>query len=98
MTHRLDFIVPGDPAQRTGGYLYDAHIVTEGEVVEKAKVDTATDAVERPARNASTEEWRAFANSLPAPLDVGADAGRDEIVAAYVASVAPNGNASKETW
>ena len=27
MTHRLDFIVPGDPAQRTGGYLYDAHIV-----------------------------------------------------------------------
>ena len=29
MTHRLDFIVPGDPAQRTGGYLYDAHIVTE---------------------------------------------------------------------
>ena len=29
MTHRLDFIVPGDPAQRTGGYLYDTHIVTE---------------------------------------------------------------------
>ena len=29
MTHRLDFIVPGDPAQHTGGYLYDAHIVTE---------------------------------------------------------------------
>ena len=29
MTRRLDFIVPGDPAQRTGGYLYDAHIVTE---------------------------------------------------------------------
>ena len=27
MTRRLDFIVPGDPAQRTGGYLYDAHIV-----------------------------------------------------------------------
>ena len=23
----LDFIVPGDPAQRTGGYLYDARIV-----------------------------------------------------------------------
>lgn len=76
----------------------DAHIVTEAEVAEKAKADTAADAVERPARNASTEEWRAFANSLPAPLDVGADAGRDEIVAAYVASVAPNGNASKETW
>lgn len=29
MTHRLEFIVPGDPAQRTGGYLYDAHIVAE---------------------------------------------------------------------
>ncbi|MDX9886456.1 glycosyltransferase family 4 protein [Thauera sp.] len=29
MTQRLDFIVPGDPAQRTGGYLYDAHIVAE---------------------------------------------------------------------
>lgn len=29
MTHRLDFIVPGDPAQRTGGYLYDAHVVAE---------------------------------------------------------------------
>ncbi len=29
MTPQLDFIVPGDPAQRTGGYLYDAHIVAE---------------------------------------------------------------------
>lgn len=29
MTPRLDFIVPGDPGQRTGGYLYDAHIVAE---------------------------------------------------------------------
>ena len=29
MSHRLDFIVPGDPAQRTGGYLYDARIVEE---------------------------------------------------------------------
>ncbi len=29
MTARLEFIVPGDPAQRTGGYLYDAHIVAE---------------------------------------------------------------------
>lgn len=29
MTHHLDFIVPGDPEQRTGGYLYDAHIVAE---------------------------------------------------------------------
>lgn len=27
MSHRLDFIVPGDPGQRTGGYLYDARIV-----------------------------------------------------------------------
>ncbi|WP_341649370.1 hypothetical protein [Thauera humireducens] len=26
---RLTFIVAGDPAQRTGGYLYDAHIVTQ---------------------------------------------------------------------
>ena len=29
MSERLDFIVPGDPAQRTGGYLYDARIVEE---------------------------------------------------------------------
>ena len=29
MTQRLAFIVPGDPGQRTGGYLYDAHIVVE---------------------------------------------------------------------
>ena len=29
MSHRLAFIVPGDPAQRTGGYLYDARIVHE---------------------------------------------------------------------
>lgn len=29
MTPQLDFIVPGDPGQRTGGYLYDAHIVAE---------------------------------------------------------------------
>lgn len=27
MTRRLSFIVPGDPGQLTGGYLYDAHIV-----------------------------------------------------------------------
>lgn len=27
MSIELDFIVPGDPAQLTGGYLYDAHIV-----------------------------------------------------------------------
>ena len=26
---RLEFILPGDPEQRTGGYLYDAHIVSE---------------------------------------------------------------------
>lgn len=29
MSRTLDFIVPGDPAQRTGGYLYDAHIAAE---------------------------------------------------------------------
>lgn len=29
MNPRLAFIVPGDPTQRTGGYLYDAHIVDE---------------------------------------------------------------------
>lgn len=29
MSGEVDFIVPGDPAQLTGGYLYDAHIVTE---------------------------------------------------------------------
>ncbi|MFB1031266.1 MAG: glycosyltransferase family 4 protein, partial [Thauera sp.] len=29
MSERLDFIVPGDPTQRTGGYLYDARIVEE---------------------------------------------------------------------
>lgn len=29
MSAPLDFIVPGDPAQLTGGYLYDAHIVEE---------------------------------------------------------------------
>lgn len=29
MSATLNFIVPGDPAQRTGGYLYDAHIVRE---------------------------------------------------------------------
>jgi glycosyltransferase involved in cell wall biosynthesis len=29
MSAELDFIVPGDPAQLTGGYLYDAHIVDE---------------------------------------------------------------------
>lgn len=29
MNPQLEFIVPGDPEQRTGGYLYDAHIVAE---------------------------------------------------------------------
>lgn len=52
----------------------------------------------RPARNASTEEWRAFEKALPAPLDVAEDAGREEIVAAYIHQFAPGGNASKETW
>jgi glycosyltransferase involved in cell wall biosynthesis len=29
LNHRLTFIVPGDPGQRTGGYLFDARIVDE---------------------------------------------------------------------
>jgi glycosyltransferase involved in cell wall biosynthesis len=29
LSHALHFIVPGDPAQRTGGYLFDARIVNE---------------------------------------------------------------------
>lgn len=29
MSRQLAFIVPGDPTQRTGGYLYDAHVVSE---------------------------------------------------------------------
>lgn len=28
MSGRFTLIVAGDPAQRTGGYLYDAHIVS----------------------------------------------------------------------
>lgn len=58
----------------------------------------AVGGLDRPARNASTEDWRAYANSLPAPLDVREDAGREEIVAAYIQQFAPSGNASKETW
>lgn len=72
----------------------DPHVVTEAEVAQT--VDSGE--VKRPARNASSEEWRAFAKSLPAPLDVADNAGRDEIVAAYIDTFAPGANASKETW
>jgi hypothetical protein len=70
---------------------------------DSAEPDVVTEAqvvggLIRPARNASSEEWRQYAQSLPAPLDVAENAGRDEIVAAYIHQFAPSGNASKETW
>lgn len=53
---------------------------------------------ERPALNGTTEEWLAFAKHPSIALDVPDDAGREAIVAAYIAKFAPAGNASGKEW
>lgn len=67
----------------------EPNVVTEAQVAGN---------VERPGRHGTSEEWLNYAKSLPAPLDVAENAGREEIVAAYIERFAPGGNASKETW
>ena len=53
---------------------------------------------ERPGLNGSTEEWLAYAKHDSIALDVADDAGRDDIVAAYIEKFAPAGNARGEDW
>lgn len=53
---------------------------------------------ERPGLNGSTEEWLAFAKHDSIRLDIADDAGRDDIVAAYIDAKAPAGNAGKDAW
>lgn len=53
---------------------------------------------ERPGLNGSTEEWTAFAKRADIDLDLNDDAGRDDLVAAYIEKFAPAGNASAEKW
>ena len=50
----------------------------------------------RPARNATTEEWAAYAKQEG--IVVADDAGRDDIIAAYIDAKAPAGNASRDEW
>jgi len=56
------------------------------------------DVIERPGLNVSTEDWTAFAKRADIDLDLNDDAGRDELVAAYIDKFAPAGNASAEKW
>lgn len=53
---------------------------------------------ERPGLNGSTEEWLAYAKHDSIALDVADEAGRDDIVAAYIEKFAPAGNARGEDW
>lgn len=56
------------------------------------------DGPERPGLNGSTDEWLAYAKHDSIGLDVADDAGRDDIVAAYIEKFAPAGNARGEDW
>jgi hypothetical protein len=56
------------------------------------------DQPERPGLNGSNEEWLAYAKHDSIGLDVADDAGRDDIVAAYIEKFAPAGNARGEDW
>lgn len=78
----------------------DAHVITEAEVVAEEVVAEASvdQGPVRPSLNASTEEWRKFATHADISIEIADDAGRDQIVAAYVDKFAPGGNASKEAW
>lgn len=60
--------------------------------------DGNDDEPERPALNGTTEEWLAYAKHDSIALDVPDDAGRDDIVAAYIEKFAPAGNARGEDW
>lgn len=53
---------------------------------------------ERPALDASTEDWAAFAKHPAIALEVADDADRDAIIAAYIEKFAPAGNASGKEW
>ena len=75
----------------------EPNVVAEAEVAEVVGLDIDAAPV-RPALNATSEEWRAFAGHPDIAIDVPADAGRDQVVAAYIDKFAPTGNASKETW
>lgn len=76
----------------------EASVVTEAEVAEEHAQETADQGPTRPALNATSEEWLAFARHSDISLEVPDDAGREQIVAAYVDKFAPGGNASKEAW
>lgn len=63
-----------------------------------AETPAASAAPERPSLNGSTEDWTAYAKRPDIDLDLNDDAGRDDLVAAYIAKFAPAGNASAEKW
>ncbi len=60
--------------------------------------DDNGDEPERPGLNGSSEEWLAYAKHDSIGLEVADDAGRDDIVAAYIGKFAPAGNARVEEW
>jgi glycosyltransferase involved in cell wall biosynthesis len=73
MTHHLDFIVPGDPGQRTGGYLYDAHIVAElrrlGWTVDVHGLPGRFPDADATAREALAETLAALPSGRPVVID-----------------------------
>lgn len=73
----------------------DATVVTEAQVLQEVNDD---ELAVRPHLNGTTEDWQKFASHPDISLEVPDDAGRDQIVAAYIDKFAPGGNASKEAW
>lgn len=76
----------------------EANVMTEAEVARETAQENPDQGPVRPGLNASSEDWRAFAAHPDISLEVPDDAGRDQVVAAYVDKFAPGGNASKEAW
>jgi hypothetical protein len=52
--------------------------------VDEAVPASATDLVKAPHRNASTEDWQAYAKHRGMTPELAADMGRDELVAFYL--------------
>jgi len=65
---------------------------------ESSDAGSGDAAPERPGLNGSTEEWLAYAKHPSIGVEVADDAGRDDIIAAYIEKFAPAGNAKGEEW
>lgn len=99
-----DAVNGGEPpvGSVTAGVAAPSEELSPAEAQAQAAADlgaTATanpDAVDRPALDGSTEEWTAFAKYRG--VDIPEDAGREDIIARYIADQAPAGNAGKEAW